>query len=159
MRERLLRAVADLDGTIRDTRRTIYALQTPVDELQPGLRRRVLATIVQAAAPGRLSPHVQLHGPLDVLVPPDLTEQVLAVVWAAVTNVVQHAGATSTTVTIDATDRLRVEVTDNGKGLPDEVHFRGLASPAYAATRLGGTLTLDNGENGGARLVWTVPLR
>jgi len=80
----------------------------------------------------------------------------------ALTNVVRHAEASHCLVTIavDAeVGRLRLEIDDDGRGLP--ASYRpgvGLESMQNRATELGGTWTIETGKNGGTRLRVNLPL-
>lgn len=155
---KLHRAVDELDQSIHDIRGTIFALQTTRDGELP-LRQR-LAEVVEAATAGSaLDLSLQIRGPVETVLPLDVSAHAMAVLREAVTNVVRHARAGSAAVTVVAGERLRIEVTDNGVGYPAGGSRSGLANLADRAQRLGGTLELDRDPvRGGARLVWDVPL-
>jgi signal transduction histidine kinase len=75
------------------------------------------------------------------------------------TNVARHAQASTLRVTIKAdTDRLTVDVSDDGVGMGDNARRSGLANLRNRAHNHGGTLTLENQEQGGFRLQWSIPL-
>ncbi|BDV35094.1 ATP-binding protein [Methylocystis iwaonis] len=83
------------------------------------------------------------------------------VVQEGLTNAFRHSGASRIAVAIArAGQRLRVEVRDDGTGLPAAFTPAGLGLRGMSerVTALGGTLRLDNGSNGGARLVAELPL-
>jgi signal transduction histidine kinase len=154
---RLAQAVEELDETISQIRTTIFDLHDTIpDNL---LRSRVKAVVEQ------LEPVLGVHfelawsGPLDTLVDSSLITDVEAVVREAMTNVARHAQASRLRVTIQAdTDRLTVEVSDDGVGLGDSARRSGLANLRSRAHSRGGTLTLENQEQGGLRLRWSIPL-
>ena len=87
------------------------------------------------------------------------------VVQEGLTNALRHSDATliAVMVALDA-DVLRIDVEDNGRGLPDPARgsayvglgLRGLAERVAA---LDGALTVENAPTGGARLVARLPLR
>jgi signal transduction histidine kinase len=155
---KLHRAVDDLDQSIRDIRSTIYALQTPSDA-PVSVRQRLSAVIEEAAGDSGLQPDIRISGPLDTTVPAETADHAAAVLREAVTNVVRHAAAATLAVTITASDRLRIEVADDGTGLPTGGRRSGLANLADRAGRLGGELTVErNPDTGGTRLVWDVPI-
>lgn len=83
------------------------------------------------------------------------------VVQEGLTNAFRHSGASRIAVVIArAGQRLRVEVRDNGTGLPAAFAPAGLGLRGMSerVSALGGMLWLDNGETGGARLVAELPL-
>jgi signal transduction histidine kinase len=155
---KLHRAVDDLDQSIRDIRSTIYALQTPADTL-PGVRQRLSAVVDEAVADSGLRLDVRISGPLDTTVPDDVADEAAAVLRETVTNVVRHASATALSVSIGATDRLTIEVADDGIGLPAGGRRSGLANLAERAARRGGRFSAAADPAGtGTRVVWDVPL-
>jgi signal transduction histidine kinase len=156
---RLHRAVDDLDLTIRDIRTTIYALQAPADEPQP-LPRQILDLVDEITGDAGLDTGLHISGPLHTTTPPEIAAHALAVLREALTNIIRHAKARSVSIHIEATDRLHIQVTDDGIGIPADNHRRsGLANLTQRATQLGGTLNLDTGPAGtGTRLTWDIPL-
>ncbi|HWP61949.1 MAG TPA: histidine kinase [Candidatus Binatia bacterium] len=78
----------------------------------------------------------------------------------AMTNVLHHARAERCTVRISIDGRLRLEVVDDGRGLPDPVVGGfGLASMRERAAELGGTCRIESVAGHGTRLVAELPLR
>ena len=55
-------------------------------------------------------------------------------------------------------DLVRIEVTDNGIGIPGAVARSGLHNLSTRARVFGGTLTVDLPAGGGTHLVWAAPL-
>ena len=158
-RQKLHTAVDDLDRSIRDIRSTIYALQTTPDA-PVGVRKRLTAVVYEASGGSGLRLDLRVGGPLDTTVPPETADHAAAVLREAVTNVVRHAKATTLSVSIVANDRLRIEVGDDGVGLPAEDHHRsGLTNMTDRALELGGTFTTSSHQpGGGTALIWDVPL-
>ena len=157
IRARLAQAVEELDETISQIRTTIFDLHDTIPDNR--LRSRVKA-VVEELEPV-LGVHLQLawSGPLDTLVDSSLITDVEAVVREAMTNVARHAQASTLRVTINAdTDRLTVDVSDDGVGIGDSARRSGLANLKNRAHSRGGTLTLENQEQGGLRLQWSIPL-
>ena len=76
------------------------------------------------------------------------------------TNAGKHSGATRYLVTLVVTDRLVLEVEDNGTGieLPLVHPGLGLVNIRERAEKLGGSFEVHPGGDRGTRLVWTVPL-
>ena len=88
--------------------------------------------------------------------PPELVQDVVAVVRELVTNVVRHAGASRITVPVETGRELAVVVTDDGRGLPAVTARSGLANLADRAERRGGRLDLASGPPG-TEVRWAVP--
>ena len=62
--------------------------------------------------------HASFEGPVDAVVPDNVTEHLLAVVREAVTNIGRHAQATRVTVDISVLDgHCRLRVADDGVGM------------------------------------------
>ncbi|MFI1097812.1 GAF domain-containing protein [Streptomyces sp. NPDC020917] len=158
--ERLLRAVDDLDETIKIIRSTIFGLRTAEAERRPqGLRARAAAGVERAAGNLGFTPSLAMEGLLDTDVPAAVAEDAVAVLSEALSNVARHARATAADVTfVVARGTLTVTVTDNGVGLPQDGRRSGLRNLATRAERLGGRLDAGPGPHGGTRLLWTVPL-
>ncbi|MFG3257531.1 GAF domain-containing protein [Streptomyces sp. NPDC048172] len=163
MRERLTRAVRDLDSTIKIIRSTIFGLQTldPEGE-QAGLRARTAETVEEAARMLGFTPALRMEGLVDTSVPVPLADQVVAVLKEGLSNVARHAEASAVDVHLAVGDgQLTLSVTDNGRGLPEhprQPRRSGLRNLAERAQRLGGALELEPPDGGGARLRWRVPL-
>ncbi|MEV6104711.1 GAF domain-containing protein [Streptomyces sp. NPDC051940] len=158
--ERLLRAVDDLDETIKIIRTTIFGLRAHQADAQPrGLRMRVFQTVERAVPTLGFTPVLQTEGLLDTNVPGGIADQVVAVLGEALSNAARHAHASTVTVTLSvAADQLTLTVTDNGVGMPERGRLSGLKNLAERAGQLGGQCLLSTPEGGGTRLVWRVPL-
>ncbi|MEU7529461.1 GAF domain-containing protein [Saccharothrix sp. NPDC042600] len=156
VRERVEKAVKQLDETVLEIRTSIFDLQAGDDV--PGLRRRLLDLVSELTEPTALTPAVRMTGTVDNSVPDDMAEDVEAVVREAVSNVVRHARAGTLTVTVEAADRLTVTVVDDGVGIPDQVARSGLRNLEDRAKRWGGTSTVVPEPGGGTRLTWHVDL-
>ncbi|HEV7655555.1 MAG TPA: GAF domain-containing protein [Mycobacteriales bacterium] len=155
---KLHRAVDDLDQSIRDIRTTIYALQAPADA-PIGLRQRLAGVTDEVVGGSGLRLDLRIDGPVDTTVPAEVAEHATAVLREALTNVVRHAEATGVAVSVSASERLRIEIADDGVGLPAGGRRSGLVNLAQRATQLGGTFTAEPGPDGsGALLTWDVPL-
>ncbi|BBA95527.1 putative two-component system sensor kinase [Actinacidiphila reveromycinica] len=157
--ERLVRAVDDLDETIKIIRSTIFGLRAR--DAGPGghgLRARVSAAVEQAARPLGFTPALRMEGLIDTDVPAPAADEALAVVTEALSNVARHAHARSGEVSLVAgSGVLTVSVTDDGVGTPEGGRRSGLRNLAERAEHLGGEMTLGAGAGGGTRLVWRVP--
>jgi len=160
MVDRLQHAVEDLDDTVRHIRTTIFELQR---QRIPGrsIRQEVLDLVSEAAEPVDIHHVVRFDGPIDLGVPDDIADQLVAVVREAVTNVVKHAGAHTVEVDLVLSEHhLELQVSDDGAGLPEVLRAdgNGLRNLRARAERLGGEMLVEPGERAGTVLVWRVPL-
>jgi len=156
--ERLGRAVDDLDTTIKIIRSTIFGLrahEAPV----AGLRIRIVRAVEEAATVLGFTPALRMEGLIDVDIPGDIAEDVVAVVGEALTNVARHAGATAAEVALVVREgQLTLSVIGDGGGVAEGVHRSGLRNLEERARRLGGDLAVTAREEGGTRLEWRVLL-
>ncbi|MFJ9854654.1 GAF domain-containing sensor histidine kinase [Streptomyces sp. NPDC101150] len=159
--ERLLRAVDDLDETIKIIRSTIFGLRAhDLGRAGHGLRVRAVTTVEQAARALGFTPSLHMAGLIDTDVPAPIAEHVVAVLAEALSNVARHAHARSADVSLIVRGaQLTLTVADDGAGIARDVgHRGGLSNLACRAESLGGTLTVEAAERGGTWLVWRVPL-
>jgi signal transduction histidine kinase len=157
IRAQLAQAVGELDATISQIRTTIFDLHGTIPDNR--LRSRVKAVVEELEPVLGVQLELTWSGPLDTLVDSSLITDVEAVVREAMTNVARHAQASTLRVTIGAdADQLTVDVSDDGVGLRDNPRCSGLVNLRNRAHSRGGTLTLENQEQGGLRLRWSIPL-
>ncbi|WP_197698583.1 GAF domain-containing sensor histidine kinase [Micromonospora viridifaciens] len=154
--KRINAAVDDLDATIRDIRRTIFELRTP---MSAALRTEIREAIEVAAEALGYRPALDLVGPIDSAVPDELRPELIAVLREALSNAVRHAQAdrVSVTVRVDA-GRVTVTVTDDGVGCDPEAARSGLVNLRERAERLGGDFHLTRLTPHGTKLHWATPL-
>ncbi|WP_405734498.1 GAF domain-containing protein [Streptomyces sp. NBC_01537] len=158
--ERLLRAVDDLDETIKIIRSTIFGLRThDAGPAVQGLRVRTARTIEEAVPALGFTASLRMEGLVDTDVPGNVRDHVVAVLGEALANVGRHAQASSADVSLVVrAGELTLTVADNGVGISDGGRRSGLRNLAERAELLGGELTIDAPSGGGTRLVWRVPL-
>ncbi|MEV0371260.1 GAF domain-containing protein [Streptomyces sp. NPDC050636] len=158
--ERLLRAVDDLDETIKIIRSTIFGLRARESgRASHGLRVRTVTAVEQAARPLGFTPSLHMEGLIDTDVPAEIAEHVVAVLAEALSNTARHAHATAVDVSLIVRGgTLRLSVADNGTGMPPGGRRSGLANLAKRAESVGGELTVGTSEHGGTRLLWCAPL-
>jgi signal transduction histidine kinase len=156
--DRISRAVDGLDETIREIRTSIFALQSRPEPTLPGLRARILAVADEMTGTLGFHPNLQFDGPLDDEVPDEVADHLLSVLREALSNVARHARASRAEVSVRATDKLTLTVRDNGLGIKDTGRRSGLSNLEQRARKMGGSMHLANLDQGGAELVWTVPL-
>jgi signal transduction histidine kinase len=155
MARRLDATIEDIDVTIRDIRRTIFGLRAKPDAGDP---RAVVAEVVERAARMmRFHPTLEFRGPVRLLRADDLLPDVLAVLSEALSNAVRHAGSAECAVEVGVGDGVTVRVSDDGRGMPDDVKESGLANVRLRAERRGGSLTISSAKDRGTSLLWWVP--
>ncbi len=156
--ERITQAVDDLDLTVKHIRTAIFGLEA---SRRPGggLRQLVLSLASEAAGALGFEPHIFFDGALDT-VAEDRSVELLAVLREALTNVARHAGARRVDVEVVAEADLVLRVLDDGKGLGTErrAGAKGLANMEARAARLGGSVLVKPGPEGGTLVEWRVPL-
>jgi signal transduction histidine kinase len=154
--KRINAAVDDLDATIRDIRRSIFELRSPVGT---SLRTELRDTVEAAADTLGFRPTLEVTGPVDSAVPDDIVPELLAVVREALSNVARHAEAGSVRVSVRAADgHVTVSVEDDGIGCDPRRARGGLINLTERATDLGGDFEISPGAAGGTLLQWRVPL-
>ncbi|GIJ41923.1 histidine kinase [Micromonospora andamanensis] len=155
--KRINAAVDDLDTTIKDIRRTIFELRTP---MSAALRTEIREAVEAAAESLGFRPRLELTGPIDSAVPDEVRPELVAVLREALSNAVRHAEATAVSVAVhvDAT-RVTVIVTDNGVGCDPAAARGGLVNLRERAERHAGTFEVRAAEPHGTELRWSVPLR
>ena len=163
--ELLLELKADAQDAVTDVRRLVYGLRPPaLDDL--GLLDALRESAAQYSAKG-LS--VSVEGPEGGSFPPlSAAVEVAAyrIAQEALTNVARHAGASTCTVyfAIEEDGVLRLEVRDDGRGIPDPRENSsvragvGLTSMRERATELGGSLVVEPRPEGGTRVRAKLPL-
>jgi signal transduction histidine kinase len=159
--ERLMRAVDDLDETIKIIRSTIFGLRAREAKRRPqGLRSRAAASVERAARSLGFTPSLRMEGLIDTDVPPAVAQEAVAVLTEALSNAARHAQATAVAVSLAvASGALTVTVADDGVGFRTEAPRSGLRNLAERAEGLGGAFEAGPGREGGCRLVWRVPLK
>ncbi|MEV0202720.1 GAF domain-containing protein [Nonomuraea sp. NPDC050691] len=156
---RLQHAIDELDETIRQIRSTIFALQNVPDVAAPSLRARVVELVESARGHLGFMPGLRMEGQLDHRVPEEVAEHLLAVLREALSNVVRHAKASRTDVSVEVTgDRLTLTVRDDGVGLAGGGRRSGLRNMEERAAGLGGGFEAGSPDDGGTRLRWDVPV-
>ena len=155
LRERIDKSVRDLDQTIRDIRGTIFELQT---RPRSSLRNEVRDLVREQLPLLGFAPQVHTEGPVDGTLEPEVQTQMVTVLREALANIAQHSGARTVTIHLQVTPtHLRLKVTDDGCGIPDDRHERGLRNVRRRAMLLGGSLDLWPNEPSGTIFVWSVP--
>ena len=154
---RLDAAVDDLDDTIKDIRRTIFALGTI--EASADIQVEVTRLVDRAAATLKFRPRLRFEGAVRTLVDQRVAPDLLAVLAESLSNTSRHAQATTVSVVVAvAGDDVVLTVRDDGRGLPEAPVESGMHNMRERAERLGGRLTLESAPGSGTTLEWCVPV-
>ncbi len=148
-------AVDDLDDTIKDIRRTIFALGTV--SASADIQSEVTRMLDRARSTLGFRPTISFEGPVRTMVPPDVAADLLAVLGEAVSNASRHADATALAVVLSVQSGIVLSVTDNGRGVGGDLVESGISNMRQRALLRGGSFSLGPGPEGGTRLVWSVP--
>jgi len=156
--ERLMRAIADIDDTIRQIRSSIFELSTTSDVR--GSRSNILALVRELDPVVGFEVQVGFEGPVDAAVPGHVLEHLLFALREALTNISRHAHATEAQVSVAARANLcTLRVSDNGTGFPTAATSSGLGltNLRRRAEKLNGELEIDSSDSG-TTIEWRVPL-
>ena len=160
IRAKIDEQIETLDAAIVEIRTAIFTMTAQASARPLSLRHRVIDVLGEMAELFNESPQLSFGGPVDLLVPADVSDDVLAVVREALTNVARHANCTRAWVSIvaDAT-KVTVVVEDDGVGLdPQEQRRSGLDNLDTRAVGHGGACTLTDRVPSGTTLTWSVPV-
>jgi len=154
--ERLKTAVDDLDQTIRDVRMAIFQLHH-----RPGraeLRDAITAEIEEARKVLGFAPRLAVSGPIEHGVPEDVRPHLLAVLREALSNAARHADARMVEVRLSVDSEVVLTVTDDGRGIGDDVIESGLRNMRQRAEALDGRCSVLPGPAVGTVVEWRVPV-
>jgi len=151
VRARLNEAVDSLDAAIKDIRQTIFALHRAKAPRE--LRAEITALVKGSTQSLGFAPDLSIEGQLDSL-SAELEADLVAVVREGLANVVRHAEASRASIRIAVEDSVRIEVADDGVGVPPGAVQSGLANLRERAESHGGSLQLRAGAPRGTVLVW-----
>jgi signal transduction histidine kinase len=155
--DRIIQSVTNLDATISQIRTIIFALSAQVSEAPTSVRHWIIDLANELAPALASMPAVSFAGPVDLIVTNGLADDVLAVAREALVNVIKHAGASRTSVSLAVREgHVYLEITDNGHGFDKPARRSGVANLEHRALSRGGVFALESNE-GGTRLLWQVP--
>ncbi len=155
VRARVSTAVDDLDATIKDIRRSIFALGSMDDATD--VQAEVTRIVERAATTLKFRPTLRFTGAVRTRIPSDVVPDVLAVLGEALSNAARHAEAGAVDVELSALDGVRLTVRDDGRGVPEGVLESGLSNMRQRAARLGGQCLVRSAPGEGTTVEWWAP--
>jgi signal transduction histidine kinase len=158
-RQRLHDAVDEIDAAIGDLRSSIFGLHARRDGMTSLIRQ---VEEICAAVSGVLgfAPDCQIDPAVDTVVSDELAPDLLAVVRETLTNVSRHAAASHVELRLSVdNDTVRLEVSDDGRGIASTGRRSGIANMRARAERLNGVMDVGRAPTGGTYVSWTVPIQ
>jgi signal transduction histidine kinase len=158
IRERVGKAVDDLDDTVREIRQAIFNLTDTPDSTT--LRSRASREVRAASESLGFTPSLRFEGAVDASIIGDLADAIIAALREALSNAARHAEASSVLVRLSASEGWAVLVVeDNGKGIGRTSRRSGLANMRARAELNGGSFNTGHREDGtGTRVELRLPL-
>ena len=156
--ERIMRAVDDLDASIRQVRSTIFELHHRWATTQ-SLRSEIVAICDESAKALGYKPSCDIVGPIDTTITEPLRGHLLLCLREALSNVARHARASAVEVDVAVQNgRVTLQVVDNGAGYaPAPGHpSSGLDNMLVRAESLGGRFSIAAGDHNGTVVIWDV---
>jgi signal transduction histidine kinase/CheY-like chemotaxis protein len=149
-------ATGELDDAVRKLRGAIYLMR---EHREGTLRAELDEVLARATVNLGFRPALRVDGPVDVVVTPEISFDLIATVSEALSNAARHAGASRVEVDLSAAEgTLTLQVADDGVGIAPSGRQSGLANMARRAEALGGSMQVRAGLSGrGVTLVWQVP--
>jgi two-component system NarL family sensor kinase len=151
---------SEIGNAVIDIRRLVYNLRPPtLDEM--GLLDAI-KELGRVSSGGYKAFQVEVRTPSSLpSLDAALEVALYRIVQEALHNVARHSNATIVWISILFSDRVELEVMDNGMGLKKTLHKGvGLNSMRERAEELGGSCTVDNVGNGktGTRVYAQIPI-
>ncbi len=144
-----------IQSVITDIRRVVYDLRPPaLDELGiiPAIREQA-----SLFSTGGLQVSVDAPDEMPAL-PAAVEVAVYRIVMEALTNVERHAHARLCHIQLSVSEKVRIEVVDDGIGIPvDHRAGVGIASMRERVAELGGSLAIESPVGGGTRVLALLP--
>ncbi len=158
-RDRVARAVADIDAAIRELRTSIFSMTTPGEDMSVSDAISITTEEARRVFDGVLQ--VRIAKGVDYRVSDMLRDELIAVIRESLTNVVKHAKAqrAQVDVTIEG-DEVVVRIFDNGTGFdPTTLNGgHGLRNLTARANRLSGHCSIES-SSGSTRITFSAPLQ
>lgn len=153
--KRMQETIERLDASITRLRNIIFDLRRPAEGGQLGAA--IGEVLSAAAADLGFKPSLTVSGELHE-VPPLVEEHLVPTLREALANVARHARASAVSAHIQVGDGVSLVVADDGVGVGDEPSAGfGFTTMTDRAARLGGTCSVQPGDDGGTVVRWTIP--
>jgi signal transduction histidine kinase len=159
----LAELTGDIEATVDDIRRLVYALRPPtLDQL--GLVEAIRECVAEYGAAGAGSHGNQLGVLIDAPerlpdLPAALEVAAYRIAQEAFTNVVRHAHAHTCRIRLTCGPTLELEIIDDGSGFPSSYKAGiGLVAMRERAAELNGTCSIDAIQGGGTRVLACFPV-
>jgi len=158
-RSSLVDLKTQMQATVADIRRLVYELRPPaLDEL--GLVSALREHVMRFGGSSN-GLRIAVEAPTPELPPLSAAVEVAAyrISLEAVTNVVRHAHAHHCTVCFSADTALRIDISDDGAGLPPDLRAGvGITSMRERADELGGACVIESLAGQGTRVTVRLPI-
>jgi signal transduction histidine kinase len=159
VRQRLHDVVDEIDAAIGDLRSSIFGLHARRDGMT-SLTHQVEEICAAISVPLGFTPDCQIDPAVDTVVSDELAPDLLAVVRETLTNVSRHAAASHVELRLYVDNHtVRLNVVDDGRGIPSTGRRSGIANMRARAERLNGVMDVGRGPTGGTYVSWAVPVR
>jgi signal transduction histidine kinase len=146
--------IDSLDEAIVAIRTAVFAMTAHPQNRSP-LRHRIIDVVAELSELFPASPRLAFSGPIDLAIPAEMAEDVLAVVREGLTNVARHADARETAISLAVRDgEASLAITDDGIGARSPSRRSGIANLEKRAERWNGSVALTPGREGGTVLTW-----
>ncbi len=153
--DRLSTVIDDIDQTIKDIRRTIFALGSAADSSD--LRAEIEQIMLHSAGLLGFNPELRLSGPVDSVIVDGIRAHLVAVLGELMSNIVRHSKAGRVVVEITALADITLVVRDDRSGFESPQAGSGLRNIRERAALLAGHCTVDSNPGEGTAITWTVP--
>ena len=150
----LKQALVDLDETVGQIRSTVHSLNSNQDSV----RQKILHEIEVARTHWGYVIDFNLKGPIDTVMSPKLSEDVIAVTAELLNNAGRHANANKVKYEIKVeAGRLEIQVEDNGAGFKPIKFGNGLLNLSDRAAKYGGEVKVENTDSG-LKVSWQITI-
>lgn len=162
-RTRVAPLIAQSNESVQTLRAICHDLRPPLLSNNPLLALKALVDRLDAQSPAPI--HIEVSTE-DLWVSEEAALAIYRIAQEAIHNALQHADASEIAVRLTQyPDKLRMTVTDDGRGIPDSTDLRrfvaegqfGLAGMRERASMIGGTLDVQSAPDYGTAVILEIP--